>query len=113
MSDESGAIDGAAIPVRSQELVWADLDGEIVLYQPERGVVVVLNATASAVWASLDGGTSLEWTAVSLAERYGEEIDLVREQVFEVVRGFESNGLLAEVRKGVKGDDDHAADAPG
>ncbi len=94
MRREPADIDGTSAPTRSPEVLTAELDGEAVLYDPRTGAAMVLNATATLVWRSLDSGASLESVARRLSQRFDTDLDQVRSEVVEVVRGFGRNGLL-------------------
>ena len=108
MSGESADLHSASAPRRAPEVLTAELDGEAVLYHPHTGTAVVLNATATLVWLSLDGAESLESLALRLAQRFGADLDQVRAEVLEVVRGFGQSGLLDGVEP-APGEGDDAA----
>lgn len=67
--------------VRSDDIVWEDLDGQTLLVQPATGKRLVLNATASKVWQLCDGRCSLS--------------ELVNE--FATIRNSSLNGLQREL----------------
>lgn len=73
------------------------LDDQAVLYDVSNARPVLLNVSASAVWAALDGTTSVEHIAALLATRFGADPDTVLRDVTAAVRSFDELGLVIVV----------------
>lgn len=58
----------SAIPLRRNDLVFEELDGEAVLYDPRSGAVHRFNATTLLVWNACDGSHATRDIAHSLTE---------------------------------------------
>lgn len=67
------------------EIVSAQLDGCIVLFNERSGRVRSLNATGSVVWQQLDGSCTLAELATAIAEELGVEPEVARAHVGDFV----------------------------
>jgi PqqD family protein of HPr-rel-A system len=76
----------------------AELDGELVLLNPESGVYHLLNPTGRRVMDSLDSGADLDGAVQDLATTSGVDPERARIDAEAFVRDLVERGLLAEVR---------------
>jgi hypothetical protein len=72
-----------------------ELDGEAVLLDQEANRLHHLNATATLVWACLDGQSTLESIATDLGAGLGVDRGVVLEDTITVVRSLADEGLVA------------------
>ncbi|MDX1621290.1 MAG: PqqD family protein [Nitriliruptorales bacterium] len=75
-------------------MATVEIDREGVLFDPETRGLHVLNATALAVWESLDGASTVGQIASRLAATHGADPAVVRAGVLDVLRDFAARGLL-------------------
>jgi len=80
--------------VRSNDVVWEEIDGEAVIVKPSAKRTWVFNATASFIWKCCDGHSSIEDVARKLALSCGRELRLVRTDIVEFCRQLEEIGLI-------------------
>jgi len=74
-----------------------EIDGEVVIYDEERAAVHKLNPSASVIFSSLDGSTTVGQLSAELAEAFGLERDRMGHDVLVAVREFGAKNLLAGV----------------
>lgn len=79
------------------EVVQAEVDGEIVLYDDRARVMHRLSPTAGQVWRCLDGSGSLADIAADLADVYQVDQGQILADVVTTARQFGSAGLLVGV----------------
>lgn len=91
------SIDAQIVVRRRFDVVDVELDGDVVLYDQRESASHVLNGTAGLVWQLLDGSACLGELAGDLAEAYGAELAVVRDDVVAVARQFGRQGLLEGV----------------
>ncbi len=89
---DQGALD-EPVPLRAA-LPHVELDGEIVVYSPERESVSLLSPVAATVWSCMDGVGTLRELVNELAESFGADVDRVAGDVLDLVASFEEEGLL-------------------
>jgi len=71
---------------RSEEYIWRDIGGEVVILNDEGTQVCLLNKTAAHIWTLLDGTKTLEEIAVHICERFEVGPDEAREDVQDFVQ---------------------------
>jgi PqqD family protein of HPr-rel-A system len=82
-------------PRRRPDVAWAEIDGEVVIYDPERTTSHLLNPSAAAIWISLDGRTSLAEIAADLAETFGVDPTSILADVVSAATALDRQGLIA------------------
>lgn len=80
----------------SNEIVEAEIEGDLSLYDPHSAEVLVLNSTASDIWRLSDGSLTLEEMVSVLAEFYGAEPDSIRSEVEATVGALVVRGFLPD-----------------
>lgn len=85
---------------RTGELIEAEVDGELVALHAERGKCFGFNRSATRIWRLAEQPISLAALCEALIAEY--EVDRVRceEEVTEVVRELEREGLLSVTEGG-------------
>ena len=74
------------VPRRAESVLTAFLDGEAVLYLVDEARPVLLNTTAAAVWAAIDGTATVAEIAALLADLYETDPAAVRDDVKSAVQ---------------------------
>jgi hypothetical protein len=72
------------------------LDDNVAIYDEVGQVLVMLNATASAVLDCCDGSTTFDAMVAQLAQRHSTSVDSIREDVRRTLRKLASMGLVSE-----------------
>lgn len=89
-------------PRRVGRVAQHEIDGEIVLYDPKRNRVHTLNPTAAVIWQLCDGSRTIDQLADDMAILYGMDLSLIKRDLSQVLREFETSHLL---RHGTQEDD--------
>ena len=80
--------------IRCNDLLEADVGGEIVALHIEKGQCYGMNAVASRVWALLAEPTSPEQICARLSEEYNVDADTCRTDVAALLAELRSEGLI-------------------
>ncbi len=83
-----------SVPRRADHLAERLVDGELVLYDPQRQRVHALNPTAAFVWRACNGQHDEKSIIAELSERYPESRQTIEADVTEVLELFRTEGLL-------------------
>ena len=68
--------DGGPVNTASPNVVWSEVDNEVIVLDTSSGDFYSLNETATAVWKGLESNDSVDTIAARLSAKYG--IDLAR-----------------------------------
>ncbi len=79
---------------RVERVLECDVRDELLVYVPDAGTVVALNASARAVWELCRDDTSIATIAGALAERFGLAGDAFLPDVRDAVERLRGFGLL-------------------
>ncbi len=80
--------------IRCDELLEADVNGEIVALHIEKGQCYGMNGVASRIWALLAEPTSPEQICATLAEEYDVDPSTCRADVMSLLDDLRSEGLI-------------------
>jgi len=80
--------------VRCEELLEADLNGEIVALHIERGQCYGLNIVAADIWRMLAEPISPDEICTRLTEDYEIDSPTCREEVLRLISQLEEEGLV-------------------
>ena len=83
--------------VRCEELLEADVNGEIVALHVERGQCYGLNGVASEIWRMLAEPISVEEMCARLSEDYDVDGATCRAEVVRLVSQLEEEGLVKQL----------------
>jgi hypothetical protein len=100
---DPAAVGPGSAPAARSDLLAEELDGELVLLEPARGGLHVLNPTAAAVWRCLDGEVTLVALADDLAAAFDADPATVRADVLALVDRLARDGLLAGAAGSARG----------
>ncbi len=81
-------------PIRRDELLRHELDGEVVLYDPVSGTTYRLNGTAYQLWRACDGSADVDALTHGLTDAYDVDSRSARDDVTETLAQMRRNGLL-------------------
>lgn len=87
---------GAATGVGRQgpDVTVVDVDGRLSLFVPSSEQIVLLNESASAVWALCDGSRTEGAIVSTLAQRCGKAPDEIRDEVRQALVRLANVGAL-------------------
>jgi hypothetical protein len=81
-------------PVRSDEVVWRDIGGEVVIISGEGAEVSMLNPTGSHIWIAADGTRALSDIATCLCDRFDISSDEALNDTLEFCEQLAGAGLV-------------------
>ena len=82
--------------VRREELLEADVNGEIVALHIERGQCYGLNSVASDIWRMLERPTSVAEICTALRNDYDIDEATCRDEVVNLLADLQQEGLIEE-----------------
>ena len=90
-------VDEGFVPVPSSSVHTVEIDGEAVLLDQAAERLHHLNATATLVWACLDGRASVGHIATDVGAELGVAYDTVLADTVTLIRHLGDEGLLDAV----------------
>lgn len=84
------------LPIRKKDVIWREVDGEIVIISSDSKRMHVLNETASMIWLLLDGNHDQDSIAVAVTAEFGESIEAVKKDLDDCIDQFKALDLLEE-----------------
>lgn len=94
----TGAGDTMLVPRRNKNVRGVEIDDESVLYDERNGRVHLLNWSASAVWWSIDGASSVDELATDLAGRFHADTQAMRSDLLTLLDVLGAEQLVEAVR---------------
>jgi hypothetical protein len=88
-------LDERFVPAQSRAVYTVELDGEAVLLDEAANRLHHLNASATVVWACLDGTSTVDEIVADLSAELGHPRDEVLSDTLTVLRHLADEGLLA------------------
>lgn len=85
--------------VRREELLEADVNGEIVALHVERGQCYGLNAVASEIWRMLEEPKSVGEICTALRDDYDIDESTCHQEVIHLLSDLKQEGLIEEVAR--------------
>ena len=82
------------VPEKVKSVIYREIQGEIVLLDPEKGKYFGLNSTGASFWDKVDGSKTVNEIVSLMAEEYDVQRDVLAVDVEELVRVLVENGLL-------------------
>ena len=82
------------VPRPGADVEMEVVDGEVLLYHPQRTRVVYLNSTAAIVWALCDASRPVSEIIRTIAECYPEATANLTAEVLATLIELQDNGVL-------------------
>lgn len=82
------------LPPRRNDIVAEELDGEVILFDPQSGNTYRLNQTAFAVWRACNGRATAREIAAQLMQAYEVDLTTVLDHVEQTVALFAQSQLF-------------------
>ncbi len=86
------------IPIRNEEIVWRNLEGEAVLLNPNSGKYYGLNEVGCSFWEKVNGTNSLESIINLLLEEYDVERETLEQDIIELATNMEERKIISFAR---------------
>jgi hypothetical protein len=83
-------------PRLRDDLVIRQVEDQFVVYDPVEDVTSLLNASAALVMDLCDGTRTQQEIALEVANVFGLDVDLVRDDVREACSDFSTRGFFAD-----------------
>ena len=93
MANAEPALTLESILAPSSSTTWVFVDGECVIFDEATGALTSLNITASALWACLDGSSTLQDAIADLANVFGAEEAAIRQDLLVAAEDFVTSGV--------------------
>jgi hypothetical protein len=90
--------DPSVVPVRRPTDLQLEEDGQVAVYDPAAGLVV-LNESAAAIWSHCDGWTSLGAIVDRLGRTFTTDPDHLRFDVWTTYLRLAELGLVGDARR--------------
>ncbi|MCG6962344.1 MAG: PqqD family protein [Acidobacteria bacterium] len=87
----------ATVVARRSDVLFAEVDGEMVLLAPGARRYFGLNEVGSVVWEQLDRPTALDRVHREIVDRYEVGEDEAWADLMELVKELEKHGLVERV----------------
>jgi len=85
-----------SVPQVRPDVLTAEFDQELVLYDPASQSSFRLNHSARAVWICCDGSSTVDEIAEDLAAVYGTDTETVLAHVRRLIEDWATQGLLTD-----------------
>jgi hypothetical protein len=82
--------------IRRKDVIWREVDGEVVIISSDSKRMHVLNETASMIWLLLDGIHDQDSIGVAVAAEFGESVETVKKDMDDCIDQFRALALLEE-----------------
>jgi Coenzyme PQQ synthesis protein D (PqqD) len=81
-------------PAARDDLTVVELDGEAVVYDPKSGHLHHLNATATVVFALMDGTATVQESVDAISKAFAVRPEVIESDVLAILRGFAAADLI-------------------
>ena len=85
-----------AKPLRKPDLLWREVDGEVVILSPDNKHLQVFNNVGSRIWALLDGNRDVAAIASVISAEYQEQCEIVEQDMLEYLEQLKRLDLVEE-----------------
>jgi hypothetical protein len=89
---------GDSTPVSRPDLSTVPLDDNVAIYDEIGHLLIMLNASASAVLDLCDGATTFEEMVEQLEAQHSGEAGVIRQDAWQTLRKLASLGLVTDTR---------------
>ena len=79
---------------QAENCLLEDMDGEMLLYNPENSTTLHLNGPSVIVWELCDGERSVEQIIATVKEAYPEQAGQIADDIVNVVEDLSSRKVL-------------------
>lgn len=79
---------------RRNDLVWREIDGEVVILSPDNKSMHTFNDIGSRIWILIDGEHDLNDITDIISVEYGEKKEIVRKDLITYIEDLKQLNLL-------------------
>jgi len=79
---------------QAENCLLEDMDGEMLLYNPDSATTLHLNGPSAIVWELCDGQRSVQQIIDMVKEAYPEQADQIADDIVAVIEEFSSRKVL-------------------
>ena len=87
-------MDTAVVPSRKPDLLWRNVDGEIVILSTDSRNLQVFNEVGSRIWSLLDGVRTVSAIAEVICTEYGVQRETVERDILAYLEQLKKLGLV-------------------
>jgi uncharacterized protein YeeX (DUF496 family) len=88
-------------PKRREDIITREIeDQEMILYDPQEGLIHVINATAAYIWSLCDGVSSIHDIVASMKEEYDIQDESIEADVLAAISQLKELKLFEETSEG-------------
>lgn len=80
--------------MRRNDLVWREIDGEVVILSPDNKYMHTFNDIGSRIWILIDGEHDLNDITDIISIEYGEKKEIVRKDLITYIEDLKQLNLL-------------------
>lgn len=79
---------------QSTQCLVEDMDGELLIYNPESATTLHLNGPSMVVWNCCNGSASVQDIVVALQEAFPQQTEQISADVVNVFKEFSENQIV-------------------
>jgi hypothetical protein len=79
---------------QSTQCLVEDMDGELLIYNPESATTLHLNGPSMVVWNCCNGSASVQDIVVALQEAFPQQAEQISADVVNVFKEFSENQIV-------------------
>ena len=79
---------------KNPEILWKEIDGEVVLLNPKSGDYFGLNSVGASFWERVGDGGSMDDITTILLEEFEVEEAILRNDLEDLIKKMEEKNLL-------------------
>lgn len=83
-------------PVRRSDLVWREIDGEVVIISPDNKAIHTLNDAGSRIWTLINGDSDVNTITAILCREFDEKEEDIKKDIYEYLNNLKQLNLLEE-----------------
>lgn len=83
-------------PRRRADVTCAELDDELIVYDPLNGQSFILNQPGRLIWERCNGENTIDDIAEESARLHGVTVEQTRADIAELLESFDLGNLLAD-----------------
>ena len=87
------------VPVKNEEIVWRNLEGEAVLLNPHTGKYFGMNSVGCSFWEKIDGQNTVDEIIDHLLEKYEVTRSVLEKDLYELIDAMLKNNIISIDKK--------------
>jgi hypothetical protein len=83
---------------QSENCLVEDMDGELLIYNPDAATTLHLNGPSMVVWSCCNGDASVQEIIDALQDTFPDQAEQISADVLAVFKEFEDNGIVVKTK---------------